>query len=553
MGNIVKIVVNTKNKEIIKGTTLLELSKDYQKKTEPLIVLALMNNKLCELNKKIEEDCIIEFITIKNPDGLRTYKRSASFILIKAVMDVFGKENVQKLIIHHSLSKGYYCELVKNEPLLEEDLALIKNRMLEIIEQDMPIGKITVGLDEAIEIFKQNRMDDKVKLFNYRRVSNVNLYKIDDIHNYFYGYMVPSTGFIKLFDLFKYDEGFVIQFPCNEQPMAVAPFNPQNKLFQVLKQSTNWGKMLNIDTVGALNEIIASGKMNELILVSEALQEKRIAEIADEIACQKDKKFVLIAGPSSSGKTTFAHRLSVQLRVHGLVPHPISVDNYFVNRELTPLDEHGNYDFETLEAIDVEQFNEDMTNLLNGERVKLPSFNFKAGKREYKGHSLQLQENDLLVIEGIHGLNDKLSYTLPKESKFKIYISALTQLNIDEHNRVATTDGRLIRRMVRDNMYRGSSARSTVGMWASVRRGEEKYIFPFQEEADTMFNSALIYELAVLKQYAEPLLFSIPKDTIEYVEAKRLIKFLDYFLGVSSEEVPKNSIIREFVGGSCFR
>jgi len=309
---------------------------------------------------------------------------------------------------------------------------------------------------------------------------------------------------------------------------------------------------MNVDTVGALNDVIAHGGINDLILVQEAFQEKKIAEIAAKIKASPDKKFIMIAGPSSSGKTTFSHRLSIQLMTYGLKPHPIAVDNYFVNRDDTPLDENGNPNFECLEAIDVEQFNKDMTSLLRGEKVELPEFNFKSGKREYKGNYKQLGKDDILVIEGIHCLNDKLSYSLPKSSKFKIYISALTALNVDEHNRIATTDGRIIRRMVRDARTRGTKAAETIAMWSSVRKGENENIFPYQEEADVMFNSALIYELAVLKQYVEPILFGIDRESKEYIEAKRLLKFLDYFVGVNSEEVPKNSILREFIGGSCF-
>ena len=329
-------------------------------------------------------------------------------------------------------------------------------------------------------------------------------------------------------------------------------FEPQNKLFSVLKESEKWGNMYHIDTVGALNEEISNGNIRDIMLVAEALQEKKIAEIATQISNDSGKKFIMIAGPSSSGKTSFSHRLSIQLKVNGKKPHPIAIDNYFVDREFTPRDADGNFNFEVLDAIDVKQFNEDMTNLLAGKEVMMPTYNFISGKREYKGNTLKLEKDDILVIEGIHGLNDKLSYSLPKESKFKIYISALTQLNIDEHNRISTTDGRLIRRMVRGARTRGISAQETINRWQSVRNGEESYIFPYQEEADVMFNSAMVYELCVLKQFAEPLLFGIDTKAAEYIEAKRLLKFLDYFLPVNTEDIPKNSLLREFVGGSCF-
>ena len=365
--------------------------------------------------------------------------------------------------------------------------------------------------------------------------------------------MVPSTGYLKYFELYPYDEGFVLQMPVKAEPEVVPPFKPQNKLFSVLTETSDWGAMMEVDTVGALNEHIAAGNINDIILIQEALMEKKIADIAAKIHMRKNVKFVMIAGPSSSGKTTFSHRLSIQLRTLGVKVHTIAVDDYFIDRERTPRDENGDYNFEILEALDVEQFNKDMTALGNGEEVDMPTYNFKTGKREYRGNKLKLNEGDVLVIEGIHCLNDKLSYSLDRDSKFKIYISALTTLNVDEHNRIPTTDGRLIRRMVRDARTRATSAEETIARWPSVRRGEENHIFPFQEEADVMFNSALIYELSVLKQYCEPLLFSIPRTSPYYSEANRLIKFLDYFLGVGSENIPTNSLLREFVGGGCFK
>jgi len=345
----------------------------------------------------------------------------------------------------------------------------------------------------------------------------------------------------------------ILQTPSTKSPKKIGEYKPMMKLFNTLQESNKWAKTMNVETIGALNDIIAKGGINDLILVQEALQEKKIAEIAEQVANSPDKKFVMIAGPSSSGKTTFSHRVAIQLMTHGLKPHTIAVDNYFVNRDDTPLDEDGNYNYECLEAIDVEQFNADMLALLNGERVEIPTYNFKQGKREYKGDYKQLGKDDILVIEGIHCLNDKLSYSLPRESKFKIYISALTQINVDEHNRIATSDGRLIRRIVRDMRTRGTKVQGTISMWPSVRRGENENIFPYQEEADVMFNSALIYELAILKQFVEPALFGMDRECPEYIEAKKILKFLDYFIGVSSEEVPKNSILREFIGGSCFK
>ena len=532
--------------------SLLDLAKEDQSRFDADIVLANMNGKLMELHKKVPVDSEVSWVTTKDSAGSLAYKRSATLVMLKAIYDVIPREKIEKVKVDFSLSKGYYCTIKGDVTLDKELLDSIEARMKEIVEADIPIIKSTYSTADAIERFRKHGMMDKVELFKYRRSSQVNVYSIDGFEDYYYGYMVPSTGYIKYFELYLYDDGYVIQFPVKEEPDKVPIFNPQHKLFSVLRETTKWGEMLGVGTVGDLNNTISAGNINELILVQEALQEKKLAEIAEKIVSDRSKKFIMIAGPSSSGKTTTSHRLAIQLRAHGLKPHQISLDNYFVDRHLTPLDEDGNYNFECLEALDIEGFNKDMTDLLNHKTVEMPSFNFKTGKREYNGKYMTLGENDVLVIEGIHGLNDKLSYSLPKESKFKIYLSALTQLNVDEHNRIPTTDGRLLRRMVRDARTRGASAQRTISMWNSVRRGEEMYIFPFQEQADVMFNSASIYELAVLKQYAEPLLFNIRPDEPEYMEAKRLLKFLDYFLGVTPDIIPINSIVREFVGGSCF-
>lgn len=534
------------------AVSLLELAKENQHNFDADIVLAKKGEKLMELHKNVEGTSDITWITTKSSCGNLAYRRSATLVLLKAIYDVIPREKIDKVKVDFSLSKGYYCVIRGDVTVNEELLATIKGRMQEIVAADIPIVKKTVSTTEAIKRFREHGMLDKVSLFKYRRSSFVNIYSIDKFEDYFYGYMVPSTGYIKYFELYSYDEGFVLQMPTKENPNEIPAFNPQNQLFGVLKENSNWSETLGVGTVGELNNAISEGRINDLILVQEALQEKKLAEIAARIAADRSKKFIMIAGPSSSGKTTTSYRLAVQLRAHGLVPHQISLDNYFVDRHLTPLDEDGNYNFECLEALDVEGFNKDMTDLLNHKTVEMPTFNFKTGKREYNGKYMTLGENDVLVIEGIHGLNDRLSYTLPAESKFKIYLSALTQLNVDEHNRIPTTDTRLLRRMIRDARTRGSSAQKTLSMWESVRRGEEQYIFPFQESADVMFNSASIYELAALKQYAEPLLFNIPSTEPEYMEAKRLLKFLDYFLGIPTETIPINSIVREFVGGSCF-
>lgn len=552
MAEICNVTVGGELKQYNEGTSYIEIAKDFQDQYDSPIVLVLKNGKLTELFKKVTSDCRIEFLTTKTSPGIEAYRRSATLIMLKAFYDVVGNKNINKISVQYSLSKGYYCTLNSKVKLNQELLDKVKIRMNEIVAENAQINKRTIGTTSAIDLFNRHRMYDKEKLFKYRRASKVNIYSLKGFEDYFYGYMVPNTGYVKYFDLFLYDEGFVLQLPTKENPNVVPEFKPQKKLFNVLKESEKWSETLRIDTVGALNEQISQGNIKDIILVAEALQEKKIAEIATKIAENKDKKFIMIAGPSSSGKTSFSHRLSIQLKANGLNPHPIGVDDYFVNRDITPRDENGNYNFEVLEALDVEQFNKDMLELLDGKTVKMPTYNFITGKREYKGNTLTLGKDDILVIEGIHGLNDKLSYALPKNSKFKIYISALTQLNIDEHNRIPTTDGRLIRRMVRDARTRGISAEETIARWQSVRNGEESYIFPFQEEADVMFNSALIYELSVLKQFAEPLLFGIPSTSPEYVEAKRLLKFLDYFLGVNTEDIPNNSLVREFVGGSCF-
>ncbi len=533
------------------GVSLHTVSRDFRDDYDHDIILARVDGKLTELTKCMEYDGEVEFITTGDMTGNKTYKRTVCLVMQKAFEDVIGKDLIRRLTVQYSLDKGYYCELDASEPLTEDLLKRVKAQMHAIAEEKIEIVKKTVPKREAMEIFRECRMYDKMHLFQFRRSSSVNIYMLDDTIDYHYGYMAPDTSYVRYFDLYLYDEGFVLQFPDHEAPETVEAFEPPAKLFNVLKQSARWSELLGVRTVADINQVIADGDFFDLVLVQEALQEKKIAEIAEAIVSQ-EKRIILIAGPSSSGKTTFSHRLSIQLRAHGLKPHPIPVDNYFVDRDKTPLDANGKPNFECLGALDLEGFNRDIQGLLEGQEVELPVFNFVTGKREMHGQKLQIGSHDVLVIEGIHALNDAMTYSLPPESKFKIYISALTQLNIDEHNRIPTTDARLIRRLVRDAAKRGTSAARTIGMWQSVRRGEEENIFPYQEGCDVMFNSALIYELAVLKQYAEPLLFSVRPDQPEYEEAKRLLKFLDYFLGISSENIPNNSIIREFIGGSCF-
>ncbi len=553
MSTMIKVEINEKIYEYPENTTLLEISRDFQNDYDSEIILAFVNNKLRELFKPAKDQGKIRFVTTAMDAGHKTYVRGMILVMLKAFYAEFGAENVKQVSIEYTISNGLYCEYNGKLELTSERLLAVKKRMEELVKKDIPFMKRSIGTDDAIELFRQYQMFDKEKLFKYRRVSKANIYSLDGFEDYYYGYMPPSTGMLQYFDLLQYKDGFLLLLPNKKKPRTIDTFVPQDKLYATLRESNAWANMLEIPNVGSLNDVIANGKMNELMLVQEALQEKKISEIAATIKNKPGMKFIMIAGPSSSGKTTFSHRLSIQLKAHGLKPHPIAIDNYFVDREKTPRDEQGNFNFEVLGAIDLEQFNKDMTDLMNGKTVDIPHFNFISGFREYKGNYLTLGPEDILVIEGIHGLNDALSYSLPRESKFKIYISALTQLNIDEHNRIPTTDGRLIRRMVRDARTRGASAQKTISMWASVRRGEDENIFPFQEDADVMFNSALIYELAVLKQYAEPILFGIDRTSEEYVEAKRLLKFLDYFLAMPSESIPNNSILREFVGGSCFK
>lgn len=553
----ITLTILGEKKEYPAGTSFLRIAQDYQETYPDDIVLVLYNARLRELNKCADEDGTVEFLTTADKTGKKAYRRSVTLLMQKAVHNLWGKEQVS-VRVKYSIGQGYYCELVKREENTEklvevsdEKIRKLKNEMYQMVVSDIEIHKESINTDDAVALFHDLGMTDKEKLFRYRRSSRVNIYELDHYMDYFYGFMVPSTGYLRYYDVISYAEGFMLLFP-DKNTKEVAPFVPAEKLFRTLKTSRDWGKMLEIDTIGALNDAIAAGKTQQLILTQEALFEERIGRLAEQIVSAKDRKFIMIAGPSSSGKTTFSHRLSIQLAAKGLNPHPFPLDDYYRNRDTCPRDENGELDLECLDALDVELFNHDMNELLSGKTVKLPIFNFKTGKREYKDKLMTLGKDDVLVIEGIHGLNDKLSYSLPIESKFKIYISALTQLNIDEHNCLPTTDGRLIRRIVRDARTRGTSAKETIAMWDSVRRGEEKYIFPFQEGADVMFNSALIYELAILKIYAEPLLFAIDKDCPEYLEAKRLLKFLDYFLPMPSDGINQNSILREFIGGSCF-
>ncbi len=549
---IVNVVINGKNYEYEKGTSFEAIAGDFESQYDGKIAICVFNGKIKELVKKVEKDGTLEFLTVKHSIGHKTYVRTATMMMLKAIYDVLGKESVVKAKIEFTIGNGYYCSLSGDVEITDDIVKRINERMNYMVIAAMPIIKKSYPLDDAIELFEKQGMQDKVKMMKFRRSSVINVYALDGYYDYYYGFMLPDCGYVKYFNVVAYEKGVMLMLPNRKEPEKLDYFEPREKLFNTLMESTVLGEKLGIDTVGDLNNKICEGKIYDIIRVQEALQERRIAEIAQDIVDRKDVKFVMIAGPSSSGKTTFSHRLATQLSTHGMTPHPIAIDNYFVNRDKTPRDENGDYNFECLEAIDTEQFNKDMCDLLAGKTIEMPYYNFKTGRREYKGNFLTLGKEDVLVIEGIHGLNDKMSYALPHESKYKIYISALTSMNVDEHNRIPTTDGRLIRRMVRDARTRGTSAKNTLQMWPSVRRGEEENIFPFQEDADAMFNSALMYELAVLKVYAEPLLYSIEPTDEEYFEARRLLKFLEYFLGVSSDKLPNNSICREFVGGSCF-
>ena len=549
---MIKVTAGQSIYEVEEGTTLEQLAKQLQKKEEPVILLAYMDGKLTELFTEIKKDCHVRFVTLKEQAGYMAYKRTATFIFLKACEDLLGKGESTKIAIDYSIGNSIFCDFSSMERIVDDKFAhSIQKRMEQLYESDLPITKRSLDTDQASRYFDSVGLKGKRELFKFRRESKTNIYSMDGYDNYFYGYMAPSTGYIPTFLVSVYQHGVVLQIPKRKQTEEIVPFTPQPKLFHVMQRSREWTKTMGVDTVGALNDEITYGNINHLILLQEGLQEKLLADISDEIV-SKNKRIILIAGPSSSGKTTFSHRLSIQLEIAGLTPHPVSMDDYFLDRELSPRDENGNYNFETIASLDVDLLTKHINQLLNGEEVDVPSYNFVTGKREYHGHKLKIGQKDVLVMEGIHGLNGTLTNEIPEDAKYRIYVSALNQINLDEHNRIPSSDGRLLRRIVRDAMTRGNDARETISRWDSVRKGEEDNIFPYQEEADVMFNSAQVYEIAVLKQYAEPLLFAVPRDCPEYQEAKRLLKFLEYFLNIPSEAIPKTSLLREFIGGSCF-
>lgn len=548
---MIKATVNQSIYEVKEGTTLSDLAKQVQKPQEPIILLAYMDGKLKELFTPMTKDCHVRFVTLKEQAGYMAYKRTATLMFLKACEDLLGTGATTKIALDYSIGNSIFCDFLEDRVIDEAFARSIQKRMEELAKANLPITKRSLDTDQAAKYFDRIGFKGKKELFQFRRESKTNIYSLDGYDNYFYGYMAPSTGYISAFLVSAYQHGLVLQIPKRKQTEEIVPFTPQPKLFHVMQRSREWTKTMGVDTVGALNNEITHGNINHLILLQEGLQEKLLADIADEIV-SKNKRIILIAGPSSSGKTTFSHRLSIQLQIAGLTPHPVSMDDYFLDRELSPRDENGNYNFETIASLDVDLLTKHINQLLDGEEIDVPSYNFITGKREYHGHKLKIGEKDVLVMEGIHGLNGTLTNEIPEDAKYRIYVSALNQINLDEHNRIPSSDGRLLRRIVRDAMTRGNDARETISRWDSVRKGEEDNIFPYQEEADVMFNSAQIYEIAVLKQYAEPLLFAVPRDCPEYQEAKRLLKFLEYFLNIPSEAIPKTSLLREFIGGSCF-
>jgi len=515
------------------------------------IMAALVNGKLCELTCPITRDADVVPISMADSDGARIYRRSLSFLLVTAVHELYP--DVRIVIDYAVPLGGFFCQVEGRDPFTPEEVALIERRMWEIVEEDAPISKKRVTVTEAMALFEEKGYNDKVQLLKDRRKEDLKLYELHGVKDYFYGYMVPSTGYLRTFRLRHHPPGFILQYPTPEHPTVLPAYRDYPKLTATFREYGQWLKVMKVDNVAALNKAIETGRIREVILVSEALHEERIADIAHEIASRKGQvRLVLIAGPSGSGKTTFSRRLAVQLMAHGLRPVPLGLDDYFVAREKTPLDEHGEYDFEALAALDLQLFNEQLLALIAGQEVTLPRYNFKTGEREW-GRTLSISDEHIILVEGIHGLNPELVPNVPSEQIYRIYASALTQLNIDHHNRVSTTDTRLLRRIARDAAQRGYSAQETIQMWKKVQRGEWRYIFPFQENADAIFNSALVYELAVLKPFAEPLLRQVEPGTMEYVEVKRLLAFLDWFLPCGSELIPDNSILREFIGGSILQ
>ena len=535
------------------GTSLIEIYTDLKINLKYQVVAARVNYKVEDLSFLVYKPKDVEFIDLSTPSGMRVYVRTLSMVLAKAVSELFPQTTLR---IEHPISKGYYCKLVNLNQLTTSDIILqIKDRVNLIISQEKRIYTEEKQTKEVKDLFaNQVLQKDKIALFETLGNPYCRFFRIDDFIDYYNGVLLPSTNYLGIFDLIPYFDGFLMIIPNRENPVKLEETVFQPKIYDIYKEYVGWNKIMNLNNVGEFNVACRNNQSFNLIKVSEALHEKKVASIADMVAQRAEKvRFVLVSGPSSSGKTTFSKRLSIQLMVSGLKPVVLSLDNYFVNRDVTPLDENGEWDFEHLHALDLELFNQNMKQLLNGEEVEIPSFNFEDGKRYYKGEKIQLKDDSVLIMEGIHALNPELIPDIPVETTFKIYVSALTTISIDNHNWIPTTDTRLLRRIIRDYRFRNYSARETIARWPSVRRGEEKWIFPFQENADVMFNSALLFELAVLKRHAEPILAEVPKYCDEYTETHRLIKFLNYFVPIHDREIPPTSLLREFVGGSSFR
>ncbi|MCR3758829.1 nucleoside kinase [Clostridium felsineum] len=549
--NVIKIdLKDGRSFEVNKGMSFYDFIKQNDVKSEYPIMLGSVNGNIYELTHKFSYSGTFDIVDLKNPIGIKVYERTLQFILVKAVADLFKDA---KVTIEHSISKGIFGEIyIKDKKITEDDIEKIKNRMFQIIEGDIPIKKVTIEKEKAMKIFKDYGMEDKVRLLKYVKIKYLKLYELDGRYDYFYGTMAYSTGIIKLFDLKSYKSGFLLRVPSEKDLTRLPYYCDQNKLYNIFYETEKWGNILGVGDVGSLNDKVMQNEIKDIVLISEALHEKKIAYIADMICERKDVKLVLIAGPSSSGKTTFSKRLGVQLRVNGLIPVAISLDDYFVDRNRTPRDENGNYDFEAIEALDVELFNKNLKDLMEHKEILPPKFDFKTGTRKENNDKMKLPENGVIIVEGIHGLNEELTLHINKKNKFKIYVSALTQLNLDNHNRIATTDVRKIRRMVRDYLSRGYGGEETLKMWPSIRRGEEKNIFVFQEEADVMFNSTLVYELGILRKYAMGELMKIDQSSSVYYEARKLRNFLNFFKDIDEKLVPQNSILKEFIGGSCF-
>ncbi|WP_252244283.1 MULTISPECIES: nucleoside kinase [unclassified Clostridium] len=542
------IIYNIKNKEQNSTDTFYDiLSKDIVEVKN--IALCKLNGKYNELRDIVNESGKIETITFNTEMGLNIYTRTLQFIFIKATLDLFPNSKIK---IEHSISKGLFGEIIKEKPLSEEDIKLIKEKMKEIISKDVPINSIRISKNEAINIFKKYGMEDKISLLQYSNLNQVKLYELEGRYDYFYGHMAYSTGVIRAFDLIYYESGFILRSPEKENLNELPQYKEERKLRSIFFETEKWLSILDIGEVGTLNEKLSSNEAQSLILTSEALHEKKIANIADQIVNKKDVKIVLIAGPSSSGKTTFANRLAIQLKVNGFIPQSLSLDDYFVERVNTPRDENGEYDYESIYALDLELINKSLTALMNGEVVDIPTYNFFTGKREWNGNKIKLHENGVLILEGIHGLNPILTSGVNQNKIFKVYISALTQLNLDNHNRISTTDVRKVRRIVRDSLSRGHDAEATLKMWPSIKKGEKNNIFVYQDQADAMFNSTLVYELGLLKPHALKELNKVKEESPVYAEAARLKSILNFFKEVDSSYIPMNSILREFIGGSCF-